>query len=70
MPDLPVQDILHQTDKLSCRLSVDGQKAMQSEEISTRKQKNTIVSKIKNEYIKLQNNLSQQEHRSERMGAR
>ena len=70
MLDLPVQSILHQVNKQVGRISVDGRKVVQSEELSTRKQKNTIVSKIKNEYIKLQNNLRQQKHRPAGMGAR
>jgi hypothetical protein len=70
MPDLPVQGIMHQIDRHNGRLSVSGQNAAQLEEILTRIQKNIIVSKIKNEYVKLQNNLRQQEHRPEGMGAR
>jgi hypothetical protein len=47
MPDLPVQSILYQIDRHNGRLSVNGQNVTQSEEILTRKQKNTIVSKNK-----------------------
>jgi hypothetical protein len=70
VPDLPVQSILYQIDRHNGRLSVNGQNVTQSEEILTRKQKTPSLVKIKNEYVKLQNSISQQADRPEGMGAR
>ena len=70
MPDLPVQGIVHQINGHEVRLSVSGQKCHMVRGDINKKTKNTIVSKIKNEYVKLQNRISQQADRSEGMGAR